>query len=325
MIIAAELDFQNKVDRQVTLEDLSQTLKFCDETTGGKFRWIDFSGEHVEAAVEVVEKFGVQRAVLDEVTRNRPVPYFLDLDECIFFTFLDADWSVSGVSTIPIAVFFGPTYMVTVHRDPSTVIDSIHKSYLRNFRRIALSPGFLLYELADHLSEEYTQVICEIAEDTEVIEDSLFEKSDEGVFTRVADLMRSTVEFYKVVVFAREVVHDLATTRSPFIHDTTQPYLEKKAVLLDRLSADIAAEREVLSESVNLYLSIVTHTTNKFLSRLTALGTLFLPLSFFAGVYGMNFDNLPELHWQYGYHTFWAIVITFTVSLLAFMKHKNWL
>ena len=325
MIIAVELDFQNKVDRQVNLEDLSQTLKFCADTADEKFRWIDFSGEHVDFAIDVVEALGVQRHLLDEVTRDRPVPYFVDLEDCIFFTLLDADWSIAGVSTIPIAVFFGPTYMVTVHRDSSSVIDSIIKGYSRNFRRIALSPGFLLFELADHLSEEYTQIVCEIAEDTEVVEDSLFEKSDEAVFSRVADLMRSAVEFYKIVVFAREVIHDLSTSRSPFIQETTQPYLEKKALLLDRLCADVSAEREVLSESVTLYLSIVTHGTNKFLSRLTALGTLFLPLSFLAGVYGMNFDHLPELHWQYSYYAFWGIVITFTTSVLLYMKHKRWL
>ena len=108
------------------------------------------------------------------------------------------------------------------------------------------------------------------------------------------------------------------------IPQTTQPYLEKKAALLGRLSSDISSERELLSETVNLYLGIVTHRTNRLLSRLTVVGTVFLPLSFLAGVYGMNFELIPELQWRYGYFGFWGFVLAFSLGMLGLMKRKRW-
>lgn len=324
MIAAVEFDFANKIDRSFEFDHADGLSAIRDSIASGKFCWIDFSAEHVEDSLPFLQQLGIEPADLAELKQDRPVPYFIDLDDCLFFTLLDGSWD-SGLTHCPIAVFVGTTFFVTVHREESSVITAMRRDYSRNFRRIALSPGFLLYELADHLCEEYTEIVCQIAEDTENVEESLFRHADESMFHRVAELIRGIVEFYKVVVFAREVIHDLSTSRSPFIPETTQPYLEKKATLLDRLSADISAEREVLSEAVNLYLGIVTHGTNRFLARLTALGTLFLPLSFLAGVYGMNFKYLPELEWHYAYPTFWGIVLTFASGVLLLMKKKGWL
>lgn len=325
MIAAVEFDFVNKVDRRFEFEETVDLAPVLESIRSGKFCWVDFTAEHVEQSLPFLEQLGLDPLVLADIKQDRPMPYFVDLDEALFFTLLDGDWDETGLKHRPVATFFSTTFMVTVHRDESSVVAAVRRDCSRNFRRIAMSPGFLLYELADHLCEEYTEIVCQIAEDTEDIEDSLFSQSDETKFTRVADLIRGIVEFYKVVVFAREVIHDLANARSPYIPESTQPFLDKKATLLDRLSADISAEREVLSEAVNLYLGIVTHGTNRFLARLTALGTLFLPLSFLAGVYGMNFDYLPELHWQYSYPVFWGIVTAFTIGVLTLMKKKGWL
>lgn len=325
MIFAVEFDFANKVERRFELADDGKLETVIEAVRAGKFCWVDFDAEHVEQSLPFLERLGLDPLILADIKQDRPVPYFVDIEDALFFTLLDGEWNDGTLKHRPVAVFFATTFLVTVHREESSIIASMKRSYSRNFRRIALSPGFLLFELADHLCEEYTEIVCQIAEDTEEIEDSLFNQADETKFVRVSDLIRGIVEFYKVVVFAREVIHDLANARSPYIPETTQPFLEKKATLLDRLSADISAEREVLSEAVNLYLGIVTHGTNRFLARLTALGTLFLPLSFLAGVYGMNFEYLPELKWHYGYPTFWAVVFTFTVSVLALMKKKGWL
>ncbi len=325
MIFAVEFDFANKVDRPFEIDADRDLSLVAESVRGGKFCWIDFTEEDVERSLPFLEQLGLDPVALADIKQDRPVPYFVDLDEALFFTILDGEWDASGLHHRPVAVFMGVSFMVTVHREESSVVASMRRSYSRNFRRVALSPGFLLFEIADHLCEEYTEIVCQIAEDTERVEESLFTHADETMFARVSDLIRGIVEFYKIVVFAREVIHDLANSRSPFIAETTQPFLEKKATLLDRLSADINAEREVLSEAVNLYLGIVTHGTNRFLARLTALGTLFLPLSFAAGVYGMNFDHIPGAKEPAGFYVFCATAFAFTVGVLGFMYRKRWL
>ena len=201
------------------------------------------------SGIELLEQLGCERRQLTALLSNRPTPYFADLDNFVAFTLLDAEWNVTGVGTHPLAVCLGTKCLVTMHRETSPVIDAMRQSYSRSFRRIALSPGFLLYALASHLCETYTQIVGQISDDNQTVQDNLFRQADERMFERVAELLRAVSEFQKVVVYAREIVHDLSLRRSPMIPETTQPYLEKKAGLLDRLSADVASERELLSET----------------------------------------------------------------------------
>jgi magnesium transporter len=324
VILAVHFNFATKLEEQIPIASVAHALEMVDATPAGQFWWLDFTGDLVEHGMELLQQLGCERPQMASLLSSRPAPYFSDLDEFVAFTLLDADWSVTGVSTFPLAVCIGTKCLVTLHREPSPVIDAMRQSYSRSFRRIALSPGFLLYALASHLCESYTQIVGQMSDDNQDVQDNLFKQANEAMFDRVAELLRAVSEFQKVVVYAREIVHDLSLRRSPMISETTQPYLEKKAGLLDRLSADVASERELLSETVGLYLGIVTHRTNHTLSRLTVLGTLLLPLTFLTGVYGMNFEVMPELRWQYGYLIFGGVVVTFGLGVLIMMKRKRW-
>jgi magnesium transporter len=94
---------------------------------------------------------------------------------------------------------------------------------------------------------------------------------------------------------------------------------------LERLGNDLCTEREILAEALNLYLSMVSHRTNRIVNRLTMLSAIFLPLTFLCGVYGMNFRVLPELEWEYGYLYFWGLATVITGGLLVSLKLKRWL
>ena len=83
------------------------------------------------------------------------------------------------------------------------------------------------------------------------------------------------------------------------------------------------ADRDILSESLNLYMSMVGHRTNRVMNRLTVVSVIFLPLSFLCGVYGMNFDVLPELHWKFGYAFFWALVLTLVIVIIAVLRRMR--
>ncbi len=325
MIIAVRFDFVNKLDERISVADVLQTLELLQSAPEGQFCWLDFSETKVEVGIELLERLGCERQQVLSLIDDRPAPYFTDLDDRIAFTLLDASWSETGVTTSAVTVLLSTTCLITLHRTKSSVIDAMVQSYSRNFRHVALSPGFLLYELASHLAEAYTRIVGRIADDAEALQDNLLKQADESMFERVADLLRSVSEFSRIVVCSRETIDDLANRRSPMIPQSTQPYLEKKAGLLERLSSDISSERELLSETVSLYLGIVTHRTNRILSRLTVVGTVFLPLSFLAGVYGMNFDLIPELKWRYGYLYFWGFVVTFSLFVLGLMKRQRWL
>jgi magnesium transporter len=135
---------------------------------------------------------------------------------------------------------------------------------------------------------------------------------------------RDLLSFRKIMMAAREVLHELASRRSPYVSEATQPFLEKMVDTLERLGADLTVERDILSETLNLYMSITSHRTNKIVSRLTVISVVFLPLTFLCGVYGMNFEVLPELGWRYSYLGFWLVVIAIAAGLLTYMKRRKW-
>ncbi len=126
------------------------------------------------------------------------------------------------------------------------------------------------------------------------------------------------------MVAAREVLSELATRRSPVVPASTLPSLQQLAGALDRLVSDLAVEREILAEALNLYIGLVGHRTNQVVNRLTILSFVFLPLTFLCGVYGMNFKNLPELEWDYGYYLFWVVAALIVGASLSYMRRRGW-
>ncbi len=316
---AIRFDFVNKEDADLELDQAAESH------TPETFLWVNLSGDDVSRASEFIEIFDINNPLLGSEDMIG-TPRFTDLSNCIYFSLQDISFKDNRAIVVPVQIYFGKTFMLTIHRGETRFIDGVFTSCRKSFRMLAKSPGFLLFEIADHLTQAYTRTVQAVAAQTEDIEGSLFtDGTDDQIFAQVAELMRSILVFYKLIVGSREVVHDMATRLSPYIPETTQPFLDKKAALLDRLSVDVTTEREILSESLNLYMGIVTHRTNHVVNRLTILSTFFLPLGFLVGVYGMNFQVMPELTWTFGYTGFWLVVTFIVGGLTLYMKKQGWL
>ena len=146
---------------------------------------------------------------------------------------------------------------------------------------------------------------------------------DDRVFARVSALGAALLNFRKVVLPARGVLSDLATRRSLFLSETTQHLLGNLVSSAERVLQDLLVDRDILSESLNLYMSLVSHRTNQVMKRLTVVSVIFLPLTFLCGVYGMNFEHLPELKWQYGYPLFWFAVALIVGGIVWFSRRAR--
>jgi magnesium transporter len=131
------------------------------------------------------------------------------------------------------------------------------------------------------------------------------------------------LHFRKILLPARAVLADLSTRRSKFISETTQGFLANMVGTVEHVLQDLLVDRDLLSESLNLYMSLVSHRTNEVMKRLTVVSVIFLPLTFLVGVYGMNFEVLPELKWHYGYLFFWLLVLGLVAGLLYLMRRAR--
>jgi len=127
----------------------------------------------------------------------------------------------------------------------------------------------------------------------------------------------------KVVLPARAVLTDLSTRKSPFVSENTQPYLANMVGTVERVLQDVLVDRDILSAAMNNYMSMVAHRTNKVMGKLTVVSVIFLPLTFLCGVYGMNFEVIPELHLEWGYYAFWTLTLAIVLVLVVVMRRMR--
>ena len=323
MTLAIEFDFNKKHDREISLEQVAE------KPANGFYYWIDLESQPKASAAAFLARMGVDQLTLDTLFDEDGPPRFNVFQSCLHFTLGEVRIVNGEFHTKPVQIILGPHYMLTFHEGRVEFLSDMKRTYREDFHDHSQSHGFLLFELADHLTHHYRLTLAVISEMIEGIETKLLGEPNDEIFRDVYDLIRWLLEFRKVIISSRETIHELATRKSPFISQTTQPFLEKKGVLLERLSADATTEREVLSESLNLYMGIVSYRTNQVVTKLTMVSMFFLPLSFLVGIYGMNFGSpdstMPELHWKYGYLFFWCVVFAIVGGLLYWMRRNKWL
>jgi len=312
-------DFRAKEETTLTWEDLS---KGPDTSL---FHWIELDLADEPQALQVLSLFSVNAEASTEFLGADREGRYDVYDDCLHFALTEGLVENGRLTTSHVDVLLGTTYMIMWHRRPVHFVEQVRRTYHDDFKRFAKTPGFLVYELGDHLIESYRRLYNGFSDEVERVQLNLFGAVDDGIFRHVSALTTDLLALRKVVLAVRELMHQLASRRSPFVSETTQTFLGPMAETLERISNDLTSEREVLNETLNLYMGMVSHRTNRIMNRLTVISMIFLPLTFICGVYGMNFDVMPELRWPYSYFVFWGICFVFIAAGIAIMKRKKWL
>lgn len=318
MMHVVEFDFAAKIDRQT---DASALARWRDTSF---YYWVDLTLDNAPETAQLLGQLGINPQVIDDITGPDADGQYAVHPDCIYFSLTETIVRDGRLATALTDVVLGSRFMITVHRQPVQFLEHIRRTYREDFVRFAKSPGFLLYEVGDHLVDVYRRALKGFSAEVERVQMDLFGDVDDAIFRRVSGLTSDLLAFRGVVRSARELLHQLATRKSPFITETTQPFLETMAGTLQRISDELLTERDTLTETLNLYMGMVSHRTNRVMSRLTVISIIFLPLTFLCGVYGMNL-KIPETEWDYGYAAFWIVALALVTGLLAMMKRKKWI
>ena len=289
------------------------------------FLWLTATPEETAGLPARFAELGISSPACARLQGPQPEAHYELYDDAIHFTLAEARIDGKILKTDTVAGLLGARFFVMLSTADSPLLDKMRRLYREDFRQFARSSGFLLYELGSHLLESHRRVFQYYSAEAERIQLRLFGQVTDAIFAEVADLTGDILAFHRAVLAARDLFNELATRKSAFVAETTQPALDILADRLERLGGDIAGVRSVLNETLNLYMGMVSHRTNRLVSRLTVFSMIFLPLSFLAGVYGMNFDVLPELHWRYAYPLFWLFVLLFVAGFVVFARRKKWI
>jgi len=291
----------------------------------GHLLWVDVDSSDADEARRVLTELGgIEQPTIDDALTKEPSTVLARYDDYLHLVVAGCRQRGADFELERVDVVVADGLFVTIHRGPVLVLDAVQREYRFDFVRFARTPSFLVYELWDQLIENYLAIQAVMEERVEGLQIELRRDSaDEGTFARLSALGADLLHFRKVLLPARAVLADLATRRSPFVSEVTQPFLANLLGKVEHVLQDLLVDRDILSDSLNLYMSLVSHRTNLVMKRLTVVSVVFLPLTFLCGVYGMNFDVLPELRWPLGYAYFWTLVVTVVVGLLLVMKRAR--
>jgi magnesium transporter len=271
---AESFDFEAKLLREITLAEVR------DEMHAGRFVWLDVDWTDADRARDVVGKLGlVMDEILEDAFTREPATQHARYDEYLHFVVSGCRLQGDKFDLERVDCVMAERFLITLHRGPVVFLDAVRKGYRQDFQRFARSPSFLVYELWDHLIENYLHVQKVFEERVERLQVELIGQVDDRVFARVSELGADLLHFRKVVMPSRAVLTDLSTRKSIFISEATQPFLGNMVGTLERVLQDLLVDRDILSESLNLYMSMVSHSTNRVMNRLTVISVIFLPLT----------------------------------------------
>lgn len=236
------------------------------------------------------------------------------------------------VETEQLSIFFGINYIITFQDKPGDTLEHLRKR-LRNNRGKVRAGGadHLLYEILDTVIDAYFPVLERFGEKIDDLEDNIFEKQSTQSISLIHEIKRDLVTIRRALWPLREVVNSLIRDSNQTVTDETKIYLRDCYDHTVRIIDLVETYRELCSDLMDLYLSIISNKMNEVMKVLTIISTIFIPLTFIVGVYGMNFNteispwNMPELHSYYGYPIVMLVMLIIALGLLRYFEKKGWL
>lgn len=317
---AVAFHFADKREQAVSVESLLGT-----GVEPGWFYWVVLDPGQRDVSLRVLEVLGAPATLAAALVGPQLEGRFDIHDHGFHCSFTEAWYDAGELRSGTTEFLIAERYLAVMPSGPSPVLEQIRRIYREDFYKFAKSSGFLLYEVASRLLDAYRKTSQQFAAEVERIQLTLFGKVTDDIFLSVSKLTADILAFRRMVLCSRDLFNELATRKSTFVSETTQPMLGVHSDRMERLGNELDSERNVLTETLNLYMGMVSHRTNKIVNRLTVISMIFLPLSFLCGVYGMNFERMPELAMPYAYPAFWGFAVVFVASCVWFFRKRGWI
>jgi len=184
---------------------------------------------------------------------------------------------------------------------------------------------YMFYRLVDTFVDNYFIVTEHLADRLELLEEKILQDPNENINEEIYELKKKIGYVKRTISPLRESISDIIKSDSDLISESTQNYFRDVYDRLVHLIETVDSQRETINDFLNLYMSVMSNKMNEVMKVLTIFASIFIPLTFIAGIYGMNFAIMPELQWKYGYLSAWGIMLAVAVLLLLYFRRKRWL
>ena len=290
--------------------------------------WIDMDQPGEPEKRLLLDTFKLHPVVVDDMIADATTPKVERFEDYIYVVFhgLQAGCEKTGdIAFWDLDMFLGQNFLITSH-DPGSLaathaLDTVRKkpTLLRK------GPAYVAYLLVENLTERFLPLIERIDHEVDELETMVVKSPGPQILERVFELRHKLQKLRRVGMHQRELLNRLGRGDFELVPEDTRPFFRDAYDHFVRIVDMNDSFREIVSSAMEAYLSVQSHKLNEIMKVLTLISTIMLPLTFIAGVYGMNFENMPELHMRWGYYVAWAAMITTAITFFVFFRRRGWI
>ena len=291
--------------------------------------WVDIEGVHRPEVLEKLgECYGFHPLVLEDVMNTDQRPKMEDYSEYLYVVLKMLDYrGRDGIGSEQISLIVGRNFLFSFQEGlEGDAFGPVRERIRNNKSRIRkMGADYLAYSLIDATVDNYFAILERLGEQIELLEEKIVSDPVAETIHEIHFLKREMIFLRKAVWPLREVISAMQRDESPLIRDSTKLYLRDVYDHTIQIIDTVETFRDMVSGMLDIYLSSLSNRMNAVMKVLTVIATIFMPLTFLAGIYGMNFKYMPELGWRLGYPAFWAVIVAIAVTMLIFFRRKGWL
>ncbi len=320
------IDYEENDLRETEVRKIESVLPLKNSPT---ISWINIDGlQDLDLIRKLGNGFAIHPLTLEDIVNTGQRPKAEEFDHYVFVVLkmLRYDPGERHISIEQVSLILGERYLMSFQETPGDVFEGV-RARLRKGQGLIRRSGadYLLYALMDALVDQYFIILENFGEKIEVMEEELLANPTTEMLQGLHDMKREMIFFRKQVWPLREILSSLSKREMTLITETTGVFLRDIYDHSIQVVDTIESYRDLLSGMVDIYLSTVSNRMNEVIKVLTIIATIFIPLTFVAGIYGMNFVYMPELRWPWGYLWFWGIVVATAAGMLVFFRRQKWL
>lgn len=314
----------DKVEEGFTVEQLPELLKDKQLVI-----WVDMPSPTVDDENVLLNIFHFHPLTVEDCRENRHYPKIEEFADYIYFIVhgVRADTSSDRFNTIELDGFLGPNYVITYHHDEFRSINAVKQLIRTSPIACKRGAGYLLHQILDRIVDFYSPVIDDFDNRIDELEARIFvgKSSNNEMLSEIMNIKRSVLRLRRISVKQLDILLRISRGEFDLIPQALLPFYRDIYDHLVRVADLAESYRDLITGLLDAHLSVVSNRLNEVMKVLTIFSAIMLPLTFIVGVYGMNFDNMPELHSRYGYFAAWAIMIVVALGMLFFFWRRGWI
>lgn len=320
------IDFDSDTLNEIEPNSISDTFIYDKSNT---ISWLNIDGIHdVDLMESLSLGFNLDPIITHDVLNTHARPKFHDYDNCLYISLkmLQYDEARDHIFSENLVIVIKENILISFQEKPGDVFEPIRERLRKNRKRIrSAGPDYLAFTLLDIVFDNYIYIISRIGEKIESLDEELIRNPSSETLTKINKYKGEIVYLRKSIKPCMEVILNfIKQDDSDLTHDNILIYLKELQRNISLANELLDSYREVLSDQLSVFHTNVSNKLNDILKFLTIFSVIFIPLTFIAGIYGTNFDYIPELRFKYGYFIMWGVMIATAIVMIVYFKKKKW-